>query len=284
MSKRNQKPQQRTFEFSAGATTPSRARVSRKTNAPEPPAPRVFYTAEVYDQIKFLIAHCEKEVGWLGLVETTGNDYLVTTIYVPEQEVHGAETDIDNDAMAALANEILDANEDPSKLFYWGHSHVNMGVSPSGQDEQQVDEYLVNCPRFIRGIYNKKGDSKVDIFLREEGIVWQCCENRIYSPGIGEEQMAAFKKLIATNVKESTFPSAFPRTNDVPHWPRTDSYYRNGWAPPGTPGAPQTPAPITTGHRASNGAWLKTPALPRPDKTESEALTYDDLIDGFEYL
>lgn len=271
------KPQQRRFDFSAGSTTPSRARIERKVERAEKPAPRVFYTAEVYDLIKFLVAHCEKEVGWLGMVDTIGNDYLITAIYVPEQEVHGTETDIDADAMAALAMEILDANEDPSKLFYWGHSHVNMGVSPSGQDEQQVDEYLVNCPGFIRGIYNKKGDSKVDVFLPEEGIVWQCCENRIYSPGLTPEQEAQFKEQIKRNVKEFSFrPSTGPGFG-VPAWQRTDSYYRDSWQPPGTP--------ASKGHRASNGAWLTDPVTSKAaDKAEQQALSYDDLIDGFEFL
>lgn len=268
MSK-TRKSQQRQFEFSASATTPTRARLERKVERPSTPAPRVFYTAEVYDLIQFLVAHCEKEVGWLGMVETIGNDYLISAIYVPEQTVHGAETDIDADAMAALAMEILDANEDPGKLFYWGHSHVNMSVSPSGQDEQQVDEYLANCPRFIRGIYNKRGESKVDVFHRDESVVWQMCENRIFSPGLTPEQEQQFKDQIKSNVCESLAWS-LPTPAQ-----RTDSYYRDSWKPQGTPG----------GHRASNGAWLTDPITTKAaDAAERKPLTYDDLMDGFEYL
>jgi hypothetical protein len=266
------KAYQRRFDFSASSTSPAFARLMPKSTAADMPAPRVFYAPSVYDQIKFLVAYCEKEVGWLGLVDTIGNDYLITEIFVPEQTVSGAETDIEADAMAALAMEIMDANKDPSQLFYWGHSHVNMGVSPSGQDETQIDEYLVDCPRFIRGIYNKRGESKVDVFLREERAVWQCVENRIWTPGLAEGELAALKKLVDTNVTEQRWENAFAR---------------GSWTPTGTPGASKDHTDYAklsdarAGYRAGNGAWLTNNKVADRHR---EALGFDDLLTGFDYL
>ena len=44
-----------------------------------------------------------------------------------------------------------------------GHSHVNMGVGPSGQDDSMILEFKTR-DFFIRGIFNKKGDIKMDIY------------------------------------------------------------------------------------------------------------------------
>ena len=278
---------QRKFDFSAGSTTPSIARLALKTTQPEVKAvaPRVFYLPEVYDVIKFLVAYCKKEVGWLGMVEQIGNDYVVTEVFVPEQIVHGAETDIDAEAMAALVMELLDANKDSSKLYYWGHSHVDMGVTPSGQDETQIDEYLVDCPKFIRGIYNKRGDTKVDVFHRDDGVVWQCVENRIWSPGLSKEQYEQWKALVDENVTEYVYQ---------PSW------HGRSWQPQGTPGLGGGAQMPTVAHnngrrggkRLGNGAWvmddeddaLSNHGYTPPPRNEAGVVGYDDLYMGSDYL
>jgi len=145
--------------------------------------PSVYYTPTAWFTIQHLVDIAPKEVGWLGIVEPLDSgDYLITDIHIPEQTVTAAETDIDSDAMMDLYNELLADDVDTSKLYYWGHSHVNMGVSPSLQDEIQIEEYLESCPIFIRGIYNKKGASKVDIFDKNLNVVHQCVDNTIMIP------------------------------------------------------------------------------------------------------
>jgi hypothetical protein len=162
--------------------------------------PRVFYAPGIWEQIHYLVAQCSKEVGWLGLVEKIDNDYLITEIFVPEQIVNGAETDISSNAMAALALQLLAENKDPSKLRYWGHSHVNMAVSPSSTDETQVAEYLETCNYFIRGIYNKRSETKVDIYDRDRGVAYQCVTNSTCY--LTKEMTDKLDALIKANVKE----------------------------------------------------------------------------------
>jgi hypothetical protein len=167
--------------------------------------PTVFYTAQVKGIIDYLVQKCTEEVGWLGTVQILeSGDYLVDQIFVPRQTVCATETDIDTAAMGELAEELFAMNKDPSTLFYWGHSHVNMGVTPSGQDETQIAEYLEDCPRFIRGIYNKRGDSKVDVYDVTNRVIHQCVPQRVqYS--LPEETRTRLDQLITTNVQKRAY-------------------------------------------------------------------------------
>ena len=174
------------------------------------PAPEVRYTPEVYDFIQHFIFSQPQEIGWLGLVDKTDYGYLVTNIYIPEQTVSAAETDIDSDAMAALALEIDDAGLDPSKLLYWGHSHVNMAVSPSHQDEEQIAAFIENNPFFIRGIYNKHGDRKIDVYDKTANTIFQCVADRVDTPGLSKEDIKHVNRLMKQNLKKPVYTYKAP--------------------------------------------------------------------------
>jgi len=164
-------------------------------------APKVWYSNRAWQKMKQAISMCPDEVGWLGTVDTVEGGYLVTDIHVPEQIVTGTETDISAESLANLAEEL----DYPENLFYWGHSHVNMGVSPSGQDEQQTAEYLEHNDVFIRGIYNKKGDSKVDVFDMVEGMLYQKVANGVKIEALPDNEMTEFKAKVSANVKKFVY-------------------------------------------------------------------------------
>lgn len=173
--------------------------------------PKVFYTEFVWNAIWHLVDSSPKEIGWLGLVEPRGNDYLVTDLYIPEQTVSATETDITPEAMSALATEILASGKDPSQLRYWGHSHVNMAVRPSAQDELQLEDYLEHCDWFIRGIYNKKRETKVDVYDCNNNVVHQVVSNGTFITPLSEEDIAHLDSVIDTNVTEQIISYVPPR-------------------------------------------------------------------------
>jgi len=196
-------PPPKKWDFSATDTTTANLVTPLRTKA-SLVAPRVFYAPTVLSAIYYLVDKCPQEIGWLGTVQVMGNDYYIDQIYVPQQIVSGTETDISPEAMAALAIEIMDAGKDPGALYYWGHSHVNMGVTPSGQDETQINMYLDNCPVFIRGIYNKSRKQKVDVFDTRAGMVFQNVNAGVHYP-MNNETKARLDALITNNVKTRTY-------------------------------------------------------------------------------
>lgn len=172
-------------------------------------SPIVEYTPHAKAIIDYLVANNSQEVGWLGTVEREGHRFIIDQIYVPSQEVSSVETLIDHNAMTDLWEEIFSSGGDPGKLIYWGHSHVNMGVSPSGQDEYQVRRFLRGCPIFIRGIYNKAGASKVDVYDMDNRIVTQCVPNSVAAFKLPDEDEKHLAALVKQNVRARTY--AYPK-------------------------------------------------------------------------
>jgi len=207
-----------THFFSSTSLTPCTTPLASRTM-------EVRYTPQVWQTISHIVDSQKLEVGWLGMVEEAEYGYLITDIFVPKQTVSAAETDIDENAMADLALELDDAGYDISKLLYWGHSHVNMAVSPSGQDEKQVGEFLNNCPVFIRGIYNKRGESKVDVYDVERNVVHQCVPDLIDYPPLPDAALAKLDAVLKSNVTTRVYKA--PKFNYQNYYQQQQRAYQN---------------------------------------------------------
>ena len=146
-----------------------------------PAEPDIFFTREAWVKQCHLVQTCSKEVGWFALVDhnAEANSFTITELVIPNQEVTAAETDIGKEDLADAAMELIEAGKDTSKMYAWFHSHVNMGVTPSTQDEYQVEDFLEDLmdqpeiPAFIRGIQNKKGELKLDVYYVRHGVAYQ---------------------------------------------------------------------------------------------------------------
>ena len=146
-----------------------------------PDEPSIYFTREAWVKQCYLVAKCPMEVGWFALVDynETDNSFTITELVIPCQEVTMAETDIGKEDLADAAMELIENGKDTSKMYAWFHSHVNMGVSPSAQDEYQVEDFLEDLadqpevPAFIRGIQNKAGDLKLDVYYIQHGVAYQ---------------------------------------------------------------------------------------------------------------
>lgn len=118
-----------------------------------------------------------KEVGWMGTLmdnRDEGNEFYLKDVFLAEQEVSSVTTNLTPDGVAELMNELMtrpDAMEVCNNLKFWGHSHVNMGVGPSAQDETTVKELRGGTSDyFLRGIFNKSGEVKFTLFLYDSNV------------------------------------------------------------------------------------------------------------------
>jgi hypothetical protein len=174
----------------------------------------IYFTREAWVKQCHLVHKCDKEVGWFALVDydEEANSFTITELVIPCQEVTAAETDIGKEDLADAAMELIEAGKDTSKMYAWFHSHVNMGVSPSAQDEYQVEDFLEDLadqpevPAFIRGIQNKAGALKLDVYYIQHGVAYQNVDFSVIHDD-NPEWLTDIEGQITTKVTERTYQS-----------------------------------------------------------------------------
>lgn len=135
----------------------------------------VFFTPEAYSKMLSLIMTFDKEVGWYGTAKRHGelddDIYVIDDILVFPQEVTGVTVDSDDERRIEWFNTISD--EELMNIRCDCHSHVNMGTSPSGTDDKEVEAVLENLDGDafrIFMIWNKKLEFTCRIFDMEKNI------------------------------------------------------------------------------------------------------------------
>ena len=135
--------------------------------------PRVTIPAWLMEYIREIVDQEKNEVSWVMEVTDKGNyDYNIDAVFIPRQRVNGATTEFNAQDIMKLLEE--EPTFKPEKWRGWGHSHVNFGVTPSGQDRTMMMEFANTCDFFIGMIHNKKGDvfcwlidNKREIFFKD---------------------------------------------------------------------------------------------------------------------
>lgn len=170
---------------------------------------KLYFLKSAYDKMRLYVELCQDEIGWLGYVDKLQNDqgYLVTDVFLVNQEVHGATTELSPDAIIEYYNGLDEEGREKflSKCKIWGHSHVNMAPNPSGQDDTQGAELSKDTEDFyIRLITNKKNEYHITFYDKTikakvvtDGIV-------LYNPE-GAELRKQIQEEIATKVKKKTY-------------------------------------------------------------------------------
>jgi hypothetical protein len=171
--------------------------------------PKIIFTSKILAIMKYIVDNNSDEVGWLGSVEVIDGSYWITDIYLPKQEVNGGTCELAPDGMQELCNHMISNGQEDKidKVHFWGHSHVNMGTSPSGQDLQQSMEKLRDFGGsfFIRAICNKAGQMSVAFY---DGANKRIIENIVWyvHDGVNRKEIEdTFGPMIKENVKKLTY-------------------------------------------------------------------------------
>lgn len=150
----------------------------------------LFFSELAWHKMHALVRESEKEVAWHGLAERTGDGYLISDIIIYPQEVTGSTVTTDQvgyqEWLASLDDDTF------NKLNFQGHSHVNMGVSPSGVDTTLYDGFLSQLSDemfYIFLIINKKDDIWIKIYDMKKNIMYERSDIGIFvkDDGLGIE-------------------------------------------------------------------------------------------------
>lgn len=153
---------------------------------------KVFITNSAWRAMTLYTETCAKEIGWLGFAtrsETEPLHITINDVVLPNQQVHSTTTEIQPEHMMALYDDWcklydpITAGQMFDKINVWGHSHVNMSPSPSGQDDSTFKTFIDGGkPFFIRLIMNKSGDVAVDVADMEYNVLTKYADVSIIIP------------------------------------------------------------------------------------------------------
>ena len=152
---------------------------------------RLYFLKQAYDKMRLYVELCEDEIGWLGYVEKLQNDqgYMVTDVFLLDQEVHSTTTELSPTAIIDFYNALDEAGREKflNSCNLWGHSHVNMSPSPSGQDDAQGLELSKDVEDYyIRLITNKKGEYNITFYDKQIKAKVMTDEVILYSPEVAK--------------------------------------------------------------------------------------------------
>ncbi len=135
----------------------------------------IHFSETAWYKILYLVAECSDEVAWDGFVKRRDGEFGVfdvLDIIVYPQKVTGATVTTDDEEYINWLNSLND--EEFATRRFNGHSHVNMGVTPSGVDMTYRDQSLKNVKDFfIFAIFNKKTEVNIEIYDVENNIYYK---------------------------------------------------------------------------------------------------------------
>jgi len=135
--------------------------------------PEILISNKAWSKMTQYVKLVDSEIGWLGTVEIDDNIFTITDVFLVKQEVNKVTCEIDPTALIELYEQRIGDGLRVDDIILWGHSHNNMGVSPSGQDNNQFEEFAENNKYFIRLIMNKRGEVNIALLDSEKEIIFE---------------------------------------------------------------------------------------------------------------
>lgn len=219
----------------------------------------IYFTDLAWMKMQTLISEFDKEVAWHGVAsrgdDETKDEYFITDILVYPQEVSGASVEMD----VAKYDEWIRDNIEDERFFrigMQGHSHVRMGVTPSGVDlthQEAILDQLTDDMFYIFMIWNKLGAKNIKIYDLAKNVLFETAdiEVEVLDDGYGVD---AFIKEAKDMVKERI---------------GYNSYNRGGSYAGYTSGASAiTPATTTTSEDAKKETTNKRKGKRKNDKNK----------------
>jgi hypothetical protein len=189
----------------------------------------------LYRQTKYLVDSLKTdEVQWWHRVEKVTVEgatyYMLKDLIIPHQEVHAATTEVDGQNQYKAYQEIKSRftqegttdtesmNKFIGGLTCWSHSHGNMTVGPSPQDEAQFKLFIEQQSKddfdqiFLMMIWNKKDEIYALIYDPETCFMIENIPLIVYYPNIETDYIddavankVTKKKQTYTPVSQTTY-------------------------------------------------------------------------------
>lgn len=169
----------------------------------------IAYSPDAWIKLQQLLKSYSSEVAWHCLVDKVEDGmYHVEDLIVYPQIVTGVTVDTDDEAYTKFLIDL--PFEQAQKMRMQCHSHVNMGVSPSGTDLTNQKEIVEGSSRkgfYIFQIWNKSGSCHSTIYDFDAGVMYENSEIEVavaLSDGAwADEWVEETHKVVASKAKEA---------------------------------------------------------------------------------
>lgn len=166
----------------------------------------VTFTPTAYAKMIMLLQDFTSEVAWHGVVERpSDSEFIITDILVYPQEVTGTTVNTDQEAYQTWFMSLDD--DVANKLHMQGHSHVNMGVTPSGVDlghQEQILAQLKNNDFYIFMIWNKSLKYTVKVYDLATNTLYENDDLYLHV-GDADLDLVAFLSNARSSVKSKSY-------------------------------------------------------------------------------
>ena len=177
-------------------------------NTSQKDAVEVNFTTEAYEQMMALIRHFDSEVAWHGLVNRIDETHFqITKILVYPQKVTGVTVDTDYEKYQSWLYERPD--EEFNTIRFQGHSHVNMGVTPSAVDIENQWGLINNLDSsdfYIFMIWNKRCEYNVRVVDMKKNVIYSGSDVKVT---IGDFDSDSFLKEADSFVEKPTYNASY---------------------------------------------------------------------------
>jgi len=239
----------------------------------------IYVTPVAAEAMAEYVRLCKDEISWLATIKEGDGSLTIEDVFLFKQEVSGTTTELDEHGLAEFySNMLMDppdgdiekASDILNRIRCWGHSHVNMGVSPSGTDDRTMQEFCNNVvttdmPYMVRLIANKKGDMKIDIYYYSRFLVAVDVPWSILSHTTGRDFASQIEALVTK--KSYSYQGGAPYSGGYQGGGSNHTSHLSEWTG-GSGGTTQKKTDDATG---STGSTNKTPTFhERRQEAESE--------------
>jgi len=165
----------------------------------------LWLTSDAYSKTVALVTNFSDEVAWHSTaVRHNKNEFIIEDIFVYPQEVTGSTVTTDQEGYTKWLYEFDDDTFNAIRMQ--GHSHVNMGVSPSGVDEghrEQILSQLDTDMFYIFMVWNKKLETHTLIYDMENNILYD--DDDITVKIIGDDSLDEFLEDAMSKVQKKSY-------------------------------------------------------------------------------
>ncbi|MCD8376445.1 MAG: hypothetical protein LUD69_05830 [Oscillospiraceae bacterium] len=235
---------------------------------------KLYFTPSSYIKMQMLVADADKEIAWHGVAkrhETEKDAYVISDILVYPQIVTGANVDTDQEKYQMW---LMGFEDDVfNNIRMQGHSHVNMGVTPSGVDTsfyEKILDQLEDDMFYVFLIWNKRGDNWIKIYDLAENVLFETVDITL---GFVEDGVDFGKFLTdaRASVQDKVYTPAKP---NVTTYGQGWSVYQAPQAIPPKPGATQPGAVLLN----NSVAPASKPVAPAKKKKKKRVDSYRNYL------